>query len=125
MQAQIFIHKLLFFETLAIYRSAQILITDLTGRRLYSLQYFWTPHLILVPDQLPISANQIKQFRQKDPTFNSNSSLDVTDCPRFSFQAEPLLARLAAGLPYWGILLFFNVLFFVMTYVRFLRYDVR
>ena len=70
---------------------------------------------------------QIKeeQAREKDPTFRNNSFLDVNDRPRFVFKQESLLNRFGAGLPYLGLLLFFNVLFFVMAFVRFLRYDVR
>jgi len=101
------------------------LATDLTGTGLHSLSYF--SRIASEYYRTMNSYLQIKkeQAGEKDPTFGSNSFLDVSDRPRFSFREEPLISRLGVGLPYWGLLLFFNVLFFVMAFVRFLRYDVR
>jgi len=54
-----------------------------------------------------------------------NSFIDLSDRPRFSYKEEPLKDRLAAVLPYWGVLIFFNVVFFAGAFVGFIRYDVR
>ena len=62
---------------------------------------------------------------EKDPSYNSHSFIDISDRPRFVFKEEPLKGKLNAVLPYWGILVLFNVLFFAMAFVGFLRYDVR
>jgi hypothetical protein len=51
--------------------------------------------------------------------------LDLRDHPRFVFQEESLKGKLGAALPYWGILVLFNVVFFVTAFARFMRYDVR
>ncbi len=99
--------------------------TDLTGTGLRSLEYFGRLSSDYYQTVYRYLENKEKQARQKNPTFGNNSFLDVSDRPRFSFKEEPLIGRLGTGLPYWGFLLFFNVLFFLISFVRFLRYDVR
>ena len=54
----------------------------------------------------------------------NNSFLDAVYRPQFVYCEEPM-NRLRAWLLYWGILLFFKVLFFVMAFMRFLGDDVR
>lgn len=107
------------------YSNYVYLATDLTGTGLRSMQYFGRLSSEYYQITYPYPQNKEEQARQKDPAFNSNSFLNVSDRPRFSFEEEPLLGRLGAGLPYWGLLLFLNALFFAVTFVRFLRYDVR
>jgi len=51
--------------------------------------------------------------------------LDVSDRPRFVFKEELLKDKLIGVLPYWGILVFFNVVFFAVAFAGFMRYDVR
>ena len=101
------------------------LASNLTGTGLRRLRYF--EHLTSEYYQTlsPYLQNKSEQARQKAPIYKSNSFLAVTDRPRFSFQEELLLARLASGFVSWGILLFFNGLFFVIALVRFLRFYVR
>ena len=107
------------------YANYVYLATDLTGTGLHSMSYFSRIASQYYGTMRSYLQTKEDQARQKDPTFGSNSFLDVSDRPRFSFKEEPLLGRLGVGLPYWGLLLFFNVLFFVVAFVRFLRYDVR
>lgn len=107
------------------YSNYVYLATDLTGTGLHSLDYFSRITSEYYATMSFYLQSKEEQAREKDPTFGNNSFLDVSDRPRFSFKEEPLLGRLGVGLPYWGLLMFFNVLFFVMTYVVFLKYDVR
>ena len=107
------------------YSNYVYLATDLTGTGLHSLDYFSRIVSQYGNTMRSYLETKEQQAREKDPTYNSNSFLDISDRPRFEYNEEPLLNRFAAGLPYLGVLLFFNVLFFVMTFVRFLRYDVR
>lgn len=51
--------------------------------------------------------------------------MNISDRPRFSYNEEPLKDRIVGVLPYWGVLLLYGVLFFVIAYVRFIKYDVR
>jgi ABC-type transport system involved in multi-copper enzyme maturation permease subunit len=51
--------------------------------------------------------------------------LDISDHPRFEYKERTLKNRLDSVLPYWGILLLFNVLFFAGAFIGFIRYDVR
>ena len=67
----------------------------------------------------------MQEAAEKDPTFGDDSLLDVSDRPNFVFKEEPLKDKLNAVLPYWGILVLFNVVFFATAFVGFLRYDVR
>jgi len=107
------------------YANYVYLATDLTGTGLRSLHYFGRLSSEYYQSMSPYLQNKKEQARQKDPTFGSNSFLDVSDRPRFIFEEESLKNRLGVGLPYWGIMLFFNVLFFVLALVKFLRYDER
>jgi len=68
---------------------------------------------------------KFEDAQKKDPTFTMHSILDVDDRPRFVFKEEPLRDKLGAVLPYWGILVLFNVVFFVAAFAGFMRYDVR
>ncbi|HUU28120.1 MAG TPA: ABC transporter permease subunit [archaeon] len=99
--------------------------TDLSGTGLRSLSYFKRvsgEYSGLINKYL---SKKSEEAAQKDPTFNENTFLDVSDRPRFSYKEEPLKDRLEGVLPYWGILIFFNVVFFAGAFVKFIRYDVR
>jgi len=101
------------------------LATDLTGTGLRSLDYFDRAGREYGKMFWPYLRDKVKEATEKDPTFGTNSFLDVSDRPRFVFKEEALGDKLYAILPYWGILVLFNVLFFEMAFVGFLRYDVR
>ena len=60
-----------------------------------------------------------------DPTFDSNSFLDLSGRPRFSYRELSLTDRLSAVLPLIGILVAFLILFLAAAYMAFNRYDVR
>jgi len=107
------------------YANYVYLATDLTGTGLRSLSYFSRVASEYYATMSSYLQSKEEQARQKDPTFGNNSFLDVSDRPRFIYREEPLSIRFGSGLPYWGFLMFFNVLFFVMAFVRFLAYDVR
>ena len=99
--------------------------TDLSGTGLRSLDYFGQVREEYDNIFRPYLDRKVEEATQKDPTFSSNSFIDLSDRPRFSYQEEPLKDRLAGVLSYWGILLLFNVLFFAGAFVGFIRYDVR
>ena len=99
--------------------------TDLSGTGLRSLEYFSRAREEYFNIFRPYLARKVKEATQKDPTFNENSFIDLSDRPRFSYKEEPLKERLAAVLPYWGVLLLLNVVFFAGAFVGFIRYDVR
>jgi hypothetical protein len=99
--------------------------TDLTGTGLRSLEYFeQSAQNFIATFNSYITAKQ-NEAEAKDSTFTVNSFLNVKDRPRFEFQEEPLKEKLSAVLPYWSVLIFFNILFFTVAYELFLRYDVR
>jgi len=98
---------------------------DLTGTGLRSLDYFEQVKGEYV-DQFGLYANKKVQDAQKnDPKFTFASFLDLGDYPRFVFKEEALKDKLTEVLPYWGILVLFNVVFFVAAFAGFMRYDVR
>ncbi len=73
----------------------------------------------------PYLNKKIEDARKRNPAFSEDFLLDVSDRPRFVFKEESLRAKLNAVLPYWGILVLFNVVFFVASFAGFMRYDVR
>jgi ABC-type transport system involved in multi-copper enzyme maturation permease subunit len=99
---------------------------DLTGTGLRSLDYFVHTEKEHGKKQLwPYMEKKIQDAQKNDPTFTYSSFLDVSDRPRFIFKEESLRGKLNAVLPYWGILVLFNVVFFVTAFAGFMRYDVR
>ena len=101
------------------------LATDLTGTGLRSLDYF--KHTKAEYGKLfwPYLNKKVQDAMKKDPTFESNSFLDISDRPRFVFKEESLRDKLNAVLPYWGILVLFNVVCFASAFAGFMKYDVR
>jgi ABC-type transport system involved in multi-copper enzyme maturation permease subunit len=99
--------------------------TDLSGTGLRSLDYFSRVSEEYYGGLWQYLEKKSELARKKDPTFNENSFLDVSDRPRFQYIEEPLKDRISGGLPYWGVLLFFNVVLFAAAFVRFIKYDVR
>lgn len=68
--------------------------------------------------------NYLEEIRQRSIN-NPLYTPDYSDMPKFQFQYPSLIVRLiAAGVPML-LLLFFNILFFVMSFKAFLKYDVR
>ena len=108
------------------YANYLYLAMDLTGTGLRSLGHFNFIKGKYMGDQVgPYMAQKFEDAQKRDPTFTMNSFLDVDDRPRFVFQEESLKGKLNAALPYWGVLVLFNVVFFVAAFTGFMRYDVR
>jgi hypothetical protein len=98
---------------------------DLTGTGLRSLKYF-NQAKNEYNGQLSSYMDKKKQDAiEKNPAFEIVSFLDVSDRPRFVFKEEALKDKLNAVLPYWGILVLFNVVFFAGAFAGFMIYDVR
>ncbi len=99
---------------------------DLTGTGLRSLDYFERTDMEHREKQYgPYLTKKIQDAQKNDPTFTYSSFLDISDRPRFVFKEEALKGKLVAVLPYWGILVLFNVVFFAAAFAGFIRYDVR
>lgn len=101
------------------------LATDLTGTGLRSIGHF---ERVAEEYESKFGAyfwEKAQAAREKDPTFNENSLLDISDRPHFVFKEESLKGKLNTVLPYWGILFLFNIMFWWIAFVRFTRYDVR
>ena len=107
------------------YANYVYLATDLTGTGLRGMSYFRRSVGEFSRTFRPYLERKEQEAREADPTYHSNAFIDLRDRPRFSFQEEAVSGKLTAVLPYWGGLLFFNVLFFTIAFVGFLKYDVR
>ncbi|MFB0554467.1 MAG: ABC transporter permease subunit [Phycisphaerae bacterium] len=98
---------------------------DLTGTGLRSLDYYEQTKDEYERQLRSYAEEKIDDARKKDPALEDESLLDVSDRPRFVFKEEVLKDKLNEILPYWGILVLFNVVFFVAAFAGFVRYDVR
>jgi len=98
---------------------------DLTGTGLRSLEYFEQTKDEYGQQFQSYADKKIDDARKKDPALEDESFLDVSDRPRFVFKEEALKDKLSEVLPYWGILVLFNVVFFGAAFAGFMRYDVR
>lgn len=88
--------------------------TDLTGSGLRSLDYFERTKAEYGKQFRPYLEKKMQDVSEKNPTFGSESLLDLSDRPRFVFKEEPLKDKLNVVLPYWGILVLFNVLLIIL-----------
>ena len=101
---------------------------DLTGTGLRSLKYFEesaSEYRRRFRDYATGVQVAVEAAHKNEPTPEGGWFLDLRDHPRFVFQEESLRGKLGAALPYWGILVLFNIVFFLGAFVGFVRYDVR
>jgi ABC-type transport system involved in multi-copper enzyme maturation permease subunit len=98
---------------------------DLTGTGLRSLDYFERIKEEYEEQFQSYAEEKISDARKKNPAIDEEYYLDVRDRPRFVFKEEALKDKLGEVLPYWGILVLFNVVFFAAAFTGFMRYDVR
>jgi len=98
---------------------------DLTGTGLRSLKYFEQTKNEYEEQFVSYAEEKISDARKENPAIVEKYYLDVSDRPRFAFKEEALKDKLGEALPYWGILVLFNVVFFVVAFAGFMRYDVR
>lgn len=54
-----------------------------------------------------------------------NTPVDMSDRPIFQYKQEALIDRLKSTLPYYTVLIIFNLIFFAAAYFSFIKYDVR
>jgi len=98
---------------------------DLTGTGLRSLEYFEQVKDEHGKQFWPYVDKKVQDAQKNDPKFTWASFLDLGDYPRFVFKEEALKGKLNEVLPYWGILVLFNVVFFAAAFAGFMRYDIR
>jgi ABC-type transport system involved in multi-copper enzyme maturation permease subunit len=101
------------------------LATDLTGTGLRSLEYFEQARRRYRNELMHYADKKMQKEREENPAFGSASLMDVSDRQRFVFKEEALKDKLNKVLPYWGILVLFNIVFFAAAFAGFMRYDVR
>jgi ABC-type transport system involved in multi-copper enzyme maturation permease subunit len=97
----------------------------LTGTGLRSLEYFENAKSKYERLFWPYVGKKVQDAEKNDPNFTWDTFFDLGDYPRFVFKEEALKDKLGGVLPYWGILVLFNVVFFVSAFAGFMRYDVR
>ncbi len=98
---------------------------DLTGTGLRSLEHFEQVKDEYGKQIWPYVDKKVQEAQTNDPKFTWASFLDLGDYPRFVFKEEALKDKLVEVLPYWGILVLFNVVFFAAAFAGFMVYDVR
>jgi ABC-type transport system involved in multi-copper enzyme maturation permease subunit len=98
---------------------------DLTGTGLRSLDYFEQVKDEYYNQLHSYLDRKMQEAREKNPELEEDSFLDVSDRSRFVFKEERLKGKLGQVLPYWGILVLFNIVFFAAAFAGFMRYDVR
>ena len=102
------------------------LATDLSSTGIRNAAYF--EGLGEVWDQAfwDYARKRIADLQAKDPATDWwNTAIDMSDRPRFEYREERLGERVQAVLPEFVLLLGSGLVFFVLAYVSFLKYDVR
>jgi len=98
---------------------------DLTGTGLRALEYFDGVARRYREEIYWYADKKVQEERQKDPTIGGHSFVDLSNRPRFAFEEEALKDKVSQVLPCWGILVAYNIVFFVAAFAGFVRYDVR
>lgn len=101
------------------------LATDLTGTGIHAHEYFTDSIWAYYEELSPYIEKKEQEARKKDPLFDENTFIDISDRPRYTYREEPLMARLHAIRWHGVLLVVFNVLFLAGAFVSFFRYDVR
>lgn len=99
--------------------------TDISGTGLRSLTFFDRTTEEFLNRLVPYLQRKEEEAQSLDSTYDSNTFLDISDRPRYSYKEESLSNKLASVMLYWGILIFFNILFFALAFTGFMKYDVR
>jgi ABC-2 type transport system permease protein len=102
------------------------LATDLTSTGMRNDEYFGRVGGVWDRAFWDYARKKIADLQARDPTADWwNTAVDMSDRPRFEYREEALGARVQAALPGFVLLLGYGLVFFVLAYVSFLRYDVR
>jgi ABC-type transport system involved in multi-copper enzyme maturation permease subunit len=102
------------------------LATDLTSTGMKNAAYFGRVRGVWDNAFWDYARKRIADLQAKDPATDWwNTAVDMSDRPRFEFREEPLGARVQEALPGFVLLLGYGLVFFVLAYVSFLKYDVR
>jgi ABC-type transport system involved in multi-copper enzyme maturation permease subunit len=102
------------------------LATDLTSTGMKNAEYFGRLSRVWDNAFWDYARKKIADLQAKDPATDWwNTAVAMSDRPRFEFREERLGARALATLPEFVVLLVDGLLFFVLAYVSFLKYDVR
>ncbi|RPI98754.1 MAG: hypothetical protein EHM31_11365, partial [Candidatus Aminicenantes bacterium] len=102
------------------------LATDLTSTGMKNAAYFGRVSGVWGRAFWDYARKRIADLQAKDPATDWwNTAVDMSDRPRFEYREEGLGARVQAALPEFLLLLGYGLVFFVLAYVSFLRYDVR
>jgi ABC-type transport system involved in multi-copper enzyme maturation permease subunit len=65
-------------------------------------------------------------IEKENPTIDSwNVAVDMSDRPRFQYKEEALAGRFKWTLPFFAVLIVYNLIFFLTAFFSFIRYDVR
>jgi ABC-type transport system involved in multi-copper enzyme maturation permease subunit len=102
------------------------LATDLTSTGAMNLRYFVHLREIWGQARWAYEQSKVAALQKKDPAVDWwNTSVDVSDMPRFQYKEEALAARVEGILWPMAILIFMNLIVFSAAYISFVRYDVR
>jgi ABC-type transport system involved in multi-copper enzyme maturation permease subunit len=100
--------------------------TDLSSTGLRNASYFDRVSGAWDRDFWDYARKRIAELQAKDPATDWwNTAVDMSDRPRFEYREEGLGGRVQAALPGFLLLAGYGLVFFVLAYVSFLRYDVR
>ena len=102
------------------------LATDLSSTGMKNAEYFGRLSGVWGEAFSDYERKKIADLQAKDPATDWwNTAVDMSDRPRFEYREEALGARVQATLPGFVLLFGYGLVFFVLAYVSFLRYDVR
>jgi ABC-type transport system involved in multi-copper enzyme maturation permease subunit len=102
------------------------LATDLSSTGLRNEAYFGRISGVWDRAFWDYAQKRIAELQAKDPATDWwNTPVDMSDRPRFVYTEEALGVRVQAALPGFVLLLGYGLVFFVLAYVSFLKYDVR
>jgi ABC-type transport system involved in multi-copper enzyme maturation permease subunit len=97
-------------------------VTNLAGTNPEDVKHFGLQRRQYKNDIIEYIVRRIKSVGGANP---SEAHIDMKDRPRFAFQNRTVPDRLGESMPYFGVLIAWNLLAFTTAFVSLTRYDVR
>ena len=113
------------FASVSPFSNFLFIATDVTGTGIDGENHWQKQAALYLGMFTNYVEGQYQKEKQKNPALTVNDYLELRDRPRFQYQPQPFAEKLGPTLPQFGLLVFFNLIFFVGAFVSFLKYDAR
>jgi len=99
--------------------------TEVAGAGVANQIDFLNKSQIYVSESRKYLLKRMDEEKQKDPSFSNSTMFNIKDRPQFHYNEISISNRVVAALTHTVFIFFYVVIFFVLAWKVFIRYDVR